>query len=80
IVQQFHPLPKFGDSYMLIGSWLVGKIHDANGNWSVPLMGVAILSLSGNHAEIRRWRLKQSCSSLADCAFKSSGVPLAINF
>ncbi|STK48654.1 glutathionylspermidine synthase [Escherichia coli] len=23
IVQQFHPLPKFGDSYMLIGSWLV---------------------------------------------------------
>ncbi len=22
-VQQFHPLPKFGDSYMLIGSWLV---------------------------------------------------------
>lgn len=23
IVQQFHPLPKFGDSYALIGSWLV---------------------------------------------------------
>ncbi|KQN64472.1 MULTISPECIES: glutathionylspermidine synthase family protein [unclassified Erwinia] len=23
IVQQFHPLPKFGDSYTLIGSWLV---------------------------------------------------------
>lgn len=23
IVQQLHPLPKFGDSYMLIGSWLV---------------------------------------------------------
>ena len=23
IVQQFHPLPKFGDSYMLIGSWLI---------------------------------------------------------
>lgn len=23
IVQQFYPLPKFGDSYMLIGSWLV---------------------------------------------------------
>ncbi|AXW86720.1 hypothetical protein AU509_08610 [Lonsdalea britannica] len=24
IVQQYHPLPKFGDSYTLIGSWLVG--------------------------------------------------------
>ncbi|XNM48904.1 CynX/NimT family MFS transporter [Escherichia coli] len=24
---------------------LMGKIHDANGDWSVPLMGVAILSL-----------------------------------
>ncbi len=23
IIQQFHPLPKFGDSYTLIGSWLV---------------------------------------------------------
>ena len=23
IVQQFHPLPKFGDSYTLIGSWLI---------------------------------------------------------
>ena len=23
IIQQFHPLPKFGDSYVLIGSWLV---------------------------------------------------------
>lgn len=23
IVQQFYPLPKFGDSYMLIGSWLI---------------------------------------------------------
>ena len=23
IVQQFHQLPKFGDSYMLIGSWLI---------------------------------------------------------
>ena len=23
IVQDFHPLPKFGDSYTLIGSWLV---------------------------------------------------------
>ena len=23
IVQQFHPLPKFGDSYTLVGSWLV---------------------------------------------------------
>ena len=23
IVQQFHPLPKFGDSYVVIGSWLV---------------------------------------------------------
>ncbi|SPX36519.1 major facilitator superfamily protein [Escherichia coli] len=27
------------------GPPLMGKIHDANGNWSVPLMGVAILSL-----------------------------------
>lgn len=24
IVQQYHPLPQFGDSYTLIGSWLVG--------------------------------------------------------
>ncbi|MBK4714422.1 MULTISPECIES: glutathionylspermidine synthase family protein [Tenebrionibacter/Tenebrionicola group] len=23
IIQQFHPLPKFGDSYTLIGSWLI---------------------------------------------------------
>ncbi|KAA8999274.1 glutathionylspermidine synthase family protein [Affinibrenneria salicis] len=23
IIQQYHPLPKFGDSYMVIGSWLV---------------------------------------------------------
>ncbi|SYK73555.1 glutathionylspermidine synthase [Klebsiella pneumoniae] len=23
IVQQFHSLPKFGDSYTLVGSWLV---------------------------------------------------------
>ena len=23
IVQQFHPLARFGDSYTLIGSWLV---------------------------------------------------------
>jgi glutathionylspermidine synthase len=23
IVQAFHPLPKFGDSYVLIGSWLI---------------------------------------------------------
>ena len=27
------------------GPPLMGKIHDANGDWSVPLMGVAILSL-----------------------------------
>ncbi|XNM57478.1 glutathionylspermidine synthase family protein [Escherichia coli] len=30
IVQQFHPLPKFGDSYMLIGSSLV---NDDPPNW-----------------------------------------------
>ena len=23
IVQEFYPLPKFGDSYTLIGSWLI---------------------------------------------------------
>lgn len=27
------------------GPPLMGKIHDANGDWSVPLLGVAILSL-----------------------------------
>ena len=27
------------------GPPLMGKIHDANGDWYVPLMGVAILSL-----------------------------------
>jgi glutathionylspermidine synthase len=26
IVQQFHPLPKFGDSYTLIGSWLIDDL------------------------------------------------------